>query len=79
MARWDSLDYIYKQKGLASMHKFQYETIPEAIQDHFKKRLSHSRDGGSFNLPRSPKDIGRILQMLTLFIRTVQFLVMACP
>ena len=59
VARWDSLDYIYKRKILAIMHKLQYKTIPEAIQDHFKKRLSHSRDGCSFNLPRIHKEIGR--------------------
>ncbi len=57
MARWDSLDYIYKRKILAIMHKFQYETIPDAIQDHFKKTLFHSRDGCSFNLPRILKEV----------------------
>ena len=59
VAKWDSLDYIYKRKILAIMHKFQYGTIPEAIQEHFKKRLSHSRDGCSFRLPRILKEVGR--------------------
>ena len=59
VAKWDSLDYIYKRKILASMHKFQYGTIPEAIQDHFRKRLSYLRDGCSFNLPRICKEVGR--------------------
>ena len=59
LARWDSLDYIYKQKIPAIMHKFQCGTIPEATQDHFKKRLSHSRNGCSFNLPRIRKEVGR--------------------
>ena len=58
VARWDSLGYIYKQRILAIIRKFQYETIPEAIQDHFKKGLSHSRDGCSFNLPRIRKEAG---------------------
>ena len=58
VARWDSLDYIYKREILAIMHKFQYETFPEAIQDHFKKRLYHSQDGCSFNLPRICKEMG---------------------
>ena len=57
--RWDSLDYTYKRKILAVMHKFQNKTIPEAFHDHFKDRLSHSRDGCSLKIPRILRKIGR--------------------
>ena len=51
--------YTYKRKILAVMHKFQNKTIPEAFHDHFKDRLSHSRDGCSLKIPRILRKIGR--------------------
>ena len=55
------------------MHKSQYKTIPEAIHDHFKNRLSHSRDGCSLKIPRILKEIGRtsVIYRGTLLWNTV--------
>ena len=46
------------------MHKFQYKSIPEAIYDHFKTRLSHSRDGSSLKIPRIPDKTHEMLCFL---------------
>ena len=59
LAKWDRPDYIYKRKVLSMMHKVFQQTAPEALVNHFSRKLSRSRDSLSFELPRWSREIGR--------------------
>ena len=59
LAKWDRLDYIYIRKLLSMMHKVFQQTAPEALVNHFSRKLSRSRDSLSFELPRWSREIGR--------------------
>ena len=59
LATWDRLDYTYKRKVLSMMHKVFQQTAPEALVNHFSRKLTRSRDNLSFKLPRCSREIGR--------------------
>eukprot|EP00112_Aurelia_sp_Birch-Aquarium-sp1_P000026 Seg1000.5 transcript_id=Seg1000.5/GoldUCD/mRNA.D3Y31 product="putative RNA-directed DNA polymerase from transposon BS" pseudo=true protein_id=Seg1000.5/GoldUCD/D3Y31 len=59
LAKWDRLDYIYKRMILSIMHKVYQQTAPEALERHFSRKLTRSRDNLSFELPRCSREIGR--------------------